>query len=71
MTALIDHLYRIARLILRDVESAEDAVIDRGGSHVHIARNEGTTDPVLVATYLVPVGAGIRTDAPNPGVCSF
>jgi RNA polymerase sigma-70 factor (ECF subfamily) len=26
MTALIDHLYRIARLILRDFDSAEDAV---------------------------------------------
>lgn len=26
MAALIDHLYRIARLILRDVDSAEDAV---------------------------------------------
>ncbi len=26
MTALIDHLYRVARLILRDVDSAEDAV---------------------------------------------
>src|SRR4026208_22154 len=26
MTALLDHLYRIARLILRDVDRAEDAV---------------------------------------------
>ncbi len=26
MTSIIDHLYRIARLILRDVDSAEDAV---------------------------------------------
>ena len=26
MTALVDHLYRIARLILRDFDSAEDAV---------------------------------------------
>jgi DNA-directed RNA polymerase specialized sigma24 family protein len=26
MTAVIDHLYRIARLILRDFDSAEDAV---------------------------------------------
>jgi DNA-directed RNA polymerase specialized sigma24 family protein len=26
MTAVIDHLYRIARLILRDVDQAEDAV---------------------------------------------
>lgn len=28
LTAVIDHLYRIARLILRDVDSAEDAVQD-------------------------------------------
>jgi RNA polymerase sigma-70 factor (ECF subfamily) len=26
MTAVVDHLYRIARLILRDFDSAEDAV---------------------------------------------
>ena len=26
LTELIDHLYRIARLILRDFDSAEDAV---------------------------------------------
>lgn len=48
-----------------------DAFIDRGGGHVHIARNEGTVDLVLYATYLVPVGAAIRTDAPNPGTCPF
>lgn len=48
-----------------------DTFIDRGGGHVHIARNEGSVDLVLYATYLVPVGAPIRTDAPNPGVCPF
>ena len=48
-----------------------DSFIDRGGGHVHIARNEGTVDLVLYATYLVPVGAGIRTDAADPGTCAF
>lgn len=48
-----------------------DSFVDRGGGHVHIARNEGAADLVLYATYLVPVGAPIRTDAPNPGVCPF
>ena len=48
-----------------------DSFIDRGGGHVHIARNEGTTDLVLSATYLVPVGAAVRTDAANPGTCPF
>ncbi|MBF8289160.1 MAG: hypothetical protein HW391_128 [Chloroflexi bacterium] len=45
--------------------------VDRGGGHVHIARNEGSVAMVLYATYLVPVGAPIRTDAPNPGTCPF
>ena len=35
-----------------------DSFVDRGGGHVHITRNEGSTDLVLYATYLVPVGAG-------------
>ena len=48
-----------------------DSFVDRGGGHVHIARNEGSVDMVLFATYLVPVGAPIRTDAPNPGTCPF
>lgn len=48
-----------------------DSFVDRGGGHVHTARNEGTTDLVLYATYLVPVGAAIRTDAAAPGTCPF
>lgn len=48
-----------------------ESFIDRGGGHVHIARNEGTANLVLFATYLVPVGAPVRTDVPNPGVCPF
>lgn len=43
--------------------------IDEGGGHVHIARNQGSSDLVLYATYLLPVGAGLRTDAPDPGNC--
>lgn len=43
--------------------------IDEGGGHVHIARNLGSVDLVLYATYLLPVGAGLRTDAANPGNC--
>jgi quercetin dioxygenase-like cupin family protein len=48
-----------------------ESFIDRGGGHVHIARNEGITNLVLLATYLVPVGAPVRTDVPNPGICPF
>lgn len=48
-----------------------DTFVDIGGGHVHIARNEGATDLVLYATYLLPVGAGLRTDAGAPGNCPF
>ena len=48
-----------------------DTFVDRGGGHVHIARNEGGEDLVLFATYLVPVGAEIRTNVPDPGTCPF
>jgi len=48
-----------------------DSFVDQGGGHVHIARNEGAVNLVLYATYLVPVGAAIRTDIPNPGTCPF
>lgn len=45
-----------------------DTFIDEG-VRVHIGRNLGSTDLVLSATYLVPVGAGARTDAADPGRC--
>jgi quercetin dioxygenase-like cupin family protein len=51
--------------------AAGASFVDPGGGHVHIARNEGNVDIVLYATYLVPVGAAIRTDVPNPGTCPF
>lgn len=35
---------------------------------IHLARNEGTVDLVVYATYLVPVGTGaLRIDQPSPG----
>ena len=35
---------------------------------IHLARNEGTVDLVIYATYYVPVGtAGLRIDQPSPG----
>ena len=53
----------------RTVYSTGESFIDEGGGHVHFARNEGTTNLVLYATYLVPVGAPLRIDAPDPGFC--
>jgi hypothetical protein len=54
------------------VLNAGSAFVDRGGGHVHIGRNEGTTVVELSVTYLLPVGAGPRTDVtPAPGNCPF
>jgi quercetin dioxygenase-like cupin family protein len=52
--------------------SAGEAFVDSGQGHVHIARNEGSVNLELWATYFdVPAGAAFRIDAPNPGHCSF
>lgn len=51
--------------------SAGKAFVDRGGGHVHIARNEGTVPVELSVAYLLPAGAPTRTDAANPGNCPF
>jgi quercetin dioxygenase-like cupin family protein len=48
------------------------AFIDSGQGHVHIARNEGSDNLVLWATYFdVPPGQPFRIDVPNPGNCPF
>ena len=49
-----------------------EAFIDSGQGHVHIARNEGVENLEIWAVYFdVPPGQSVRTDAPNPGNCSF
>ena len=55
---------------------AGDAFIDRGQGHVHIARNESTTENLeLWATYFdVPPPSpanSFRIDVPSPGNCPF
>ena len=40
-------------------------------AHSHILRNETSTPAQTIVTFLVPVGAPIRTDLPDPGNCSF
>jgi len=46
-------------------------IFERGGSgHVHIGRNLGRTEVVLDVLYVLPHGAPLSEDAPNPG-CSF
>lgn len=48
------------------VYSTGDTFVD-GGRVTHIGRNEGSTQLTLSVTYLVPVGAEIRLDQPDPG----
>lgn len=46
--------------------------VDPGGTHVHIIRNESTTDVAqTIAVQLIPTGQARRIDAPAPGNCSF
>ncbi|ALO99369.1 MULTISPECIES: cupin domain-containing protein [Streptomyces] len=41
-----------------------------GADHVHIGRNLGTVPVVLDVLYVLPHGAPLSEDAPNPG-CDF
>jgi quercetin dioxygenase-like cupin family protein len=52
------------------VHPAGTAYVDPGGV-VHIARNEGTEELVIVVARLVPNGAAPRIDEANPGNCPF
>jgi len=52
--------------------TAGQAFVDSGQGHVHIARNEGTINLELWATYFdVPSGGAFRIDVPVPGNCAF
>ena len=39
--------------------------------HIHLLRNETGIAAETMVTFLVPVGAPIRTDLPDPGNCVF
>ncbi len=51
------------------VYSAGQAFVDSGEGH--IARNEGAVPAEVTFTFLLPSGAGLRTELPNPGTCRF
>lgn len=53
-----------------EVHVAGDAFIDEG-TDVHVARNEGTVDAVVIVTRLLPAGASPRIDQPDPLTCPF
>lgn len=52
----------------RSTTYAAGSAFFQPGGEVHFAANPSTTEQtVLWASYVLPVGAAIRTDAPNPG----
>ncbi len=52
------------------VRHAGEGFLDTG-DHTHIARNESGQPATNVVTYLVPPGAALKIDQPNPGNCPF
>jgi hypothetical protein len=52
------------------VHPAGSTFLENGGM-VGIARNEGTVDATVVATFFVPAGSPTRIDAAAPGNCAF
>jgi len=40
-------------------------------AHYHLLRNETDSVAQTIVTFIVPVGASIRTDLPDPGNCPF
>jgi quercetin dioxygenase-like cupin family protein len=47
-----------------------DVLIDPGNA-VHVGRNQGSVELVLIVTRVVPHGAATRIDEPDPGNCAF
>ncbi|MEA2712678.1 MAG: hypothetical protein QOK27_639 [Gemmatimonadales bacterium] len=52
------------------VHPAGSTFIESGGM-VGIARNEGTVDATVVATFFLPAGSPTRINAAAPGNCAF
>jgi cupin domain len=53
------------------VYSTGMGLVDPGGGHVHIIRNETMAKARTIAVQLIAAGATRRIDAPDPGNCSF
>jgi hypothetical protein len=45
-------------------------LVDPGGDHVHLIRNEGTVPVIGYAVQVIPAGAARRIDEPAPDACS-
>jgi quercetin dioxygenase-like cupin family protein len=52
-----------------EVVPAGGTFVDNPGPLGHLVRNEGAVNLVVVIARLVPQGAPIRIDVPNPGYC--
>ena len=48
---------------------AGQAIVDTGSGHD--ARNDGAVAAEVVVTYLLPPGAPLRSELPDPGTCPF
>ena len=50
------------------IHATGTSFIEAAGDGPGLARNESATEPAMVyATYIVPAGAALRIDTPNPG----
>jgi quercetin dioxygenase-like cupin family protein len=45
-------------------------LVDPGGDHVHLIRNDGAIDARSITVQLIPAGAARRIDAGAPAACS-
>jgi hypothetical protein len=46
-------------------------LVDAGGDHVHVIRNEGAVEARTITVQVIPAGAVRRVDVPDPGHCGF
>lgn len=53
-----------------EVFTAGQALLDPGNT-IHVGRNEGTVDVVIITIRIIPDGAATRIDQPSPGNCAF
>jgi hypothetical protein len=53
------------------VYTAGMGLVDEGGDHTHVIRNEGSVEARTVAVQLIPAGATRRIDAEGNAACPF
>jgi uncharacterized cupin superfamily protein len=46
-------------------------IVDAGGDHIHILRNEGAVEAKTIAVQFIPANAARRIDVADPGNCHF